>query len=363
MKILQCIPSMVGGGAEQQLCYLAAGLVERGITTTVAFVGGGENLALLRKSGADLLRIPAASTYDPRILTRLAAEIRRRKIQLVQTWLPQMDVIGGLAALSNRIPFILAERSSEQAYRASFRVFARRLVGRQARAVVANSDAGAVYWRGVNGSRFSCVIRNGIPDPAQYRLVGPGPDASMRHPGGSRMILFVGRYHFDKNALVAGRAVARVLGRVCDATALFLGSGPDEAGLHRIVAEHRLHGRFVVGPFTPGARHFMSDAAVFLSTSNYEGNPNAVIEAAMETCPLVLSDIAPHREIIDDCAAIFVDQRNEDSIADGLERALCDRVGARQRAQRAAAAVRPLTLGNMVNAYIELYSQILRGQS
>ena len=44
----------------------------------------------------------------------------------------------------------------------------------------------------------------------------------------------------------------------------------------------------------------MKKASVFVSLSAYEGCPNTVMEAMACGCPLVLSDIPAHREILDE---------------------------------------------------------------
>ena len=66
IRVLHCIPSLLGGGAERQLCYLAAGLARRGHEVHVAFQQDGPNFPLLQESGATLHRVPARRSFDPR---------------------------------------------------------------------------------------------------------------------------------------------------------------------------------------------------------------------------------------------------------------------------------------------------------
>jgi glycosyltransferase involved in cell wall biosynthesis/capsular polysaccharide biosynthesis protein len=82
-------------------------------------------------------------------------------------------------------------------------------------------------------------------------------------------------------------------------TLTFIGDGPMRAGL----ATDVLHaGRAEQVDFTgiierDGVYSLMADADLFVSASRGEGLPVAVLEAMACGCPVVLSDIPPHREI------------------------------------------------------------------
>ncbi|MDP9183823.1 MAG: glycosyltransferase, partial [Actinomycetota bacterium] len=69
-------------------------------------------------------------------------------------------------------------------------------------------------------------------------------------------------------------------------------------------------------------RH-MQGAAVFVSASSGEGLPVSVLEAMACRCPVVLSDIPPHREIAKHAPAVrLVTPGDVDAFADAIRRAL-----------------------------------------
>jgi hypothetical protein len=119
------VPSLVGGGAERQLTYLVKELVQSGWDVHVAYVHGGPNMGRLEASGATVHRLRALGNHDPQILGRLVATIRRVKPDIVQCWLLQMEVLGGLASMLTRTPWVFSERSCEEAYPASLKALLR----------------------------------------------------------------------------------------------------------------------------------------------------------------------------------------------------------------------------------------------
>jgi glycosyltransferase involved in cell wall biosynthesis len=329
---------------------LAQELVRNGVDTHVACLPTGDNLPRLLESGCTFHALRTSSSYDPRLLTQLIGLIRRVKPDVVQTWLPQMDVAGGVAAFLTGVPFILSERSSAVGYPPSFRVRMRNAVAPLAAAIAANSNAGRDYWQD-RTRRPIHVIRNGLL-----------PSPHTRAPAATPLILFVGRYHYDKCAVEAGQGIAMALRQQPQARALFVGNGPDETALRAIAEAEALKGRMTIAPFTRDVRRIMAESAVFVSVSRYEGHPNAVIEAAMVGVPLVLSDIAAHREMFGAKDCIYVDGWSSEAICASILDVLRDPAGAAGRASSARDKVQAFSPDTMVDRYIKLYRsvQVLR---
>src|SRR5689334_17836594 len=104
MKILHCIPSMQGGGAERQLTYLAAELRRQGEEVHVAITSHGVNFDRLVAAGAVVHELHGRSPHDPALVLQLRALIAALDPAIVQSWLLQMDVVAGVAALSRKTP-------------------------------------------------------------------------------------------------------------------------------------------------------------------------------------------------------------------------------------------------------------------
>jgi hypothetical protein len=136
-RILHCIPTLESGGAERQLAYLARSLGERGVEIHIALLRGGANLERARASGATIHFLAHRSHHDPALLLRLLRLMDEVRPDVVQTWVPQMDVLGGLAALWRGIPLVVSERSSATNYPANWKNRLRQTIGRRAACIVA----------------------------------------------------------------------------------------------------------------------------------------------------------------------------------------------------------------------------------
>src|SRR5262249_25243780 len=164
MRILHCIPNMNGGGAERQLTYLAAGLIQMGWEVHVALLSGGPNLDRLQASGAIIHKMSCKNNCDPSIVWQLRHILHTIRPVLMQTWLLQMDILGGVLSLMSGVPWILSERSSELAYSRTVKNHLRALVARKASAIISNSAWGRMYWQKQIADRVpQYVIPNALP--------------------------------------------------------------------------------------------------------------------------------------------------------------------------------------------------------
>ena len=358
-RILHCIPTLESGGAERQLAYLARSLGERGVEIHIALLRGGANLDRARASGATIHFLAHRSHHDPALLLRLLRLIDEVKPHVVQTWLPQMDILGGLAALWRGIPLIVSERSSAQAYPRGWKNTLRRAIGRRGGVVVANSKGGANYWLQLSRPPTVSVVHNIVPI---HEIDLVQPDFS-QFPAEAETILYVGRYSYEKNLPTLVDALCRVLARRPRALVLMHGEGPERATVTAHVQAADMADRIRVGAFVPSPWALMKSGAAFVSVSDFEGNPNTVLEAAACRCPLILSDIPAHREQFDERSAFLVPPRSAQAIADAVEATLADPAAAVRRADAARAVVVACSSILVADRYVELYRRIVQPRS
>lgn len=355
MRVLHAIPSLTGGGAERQVSYLVPALLSEGVDAHLAYVQSGPNLEHLSEVGENLHRMDAVGNHSVRRYTNLSALINRLAPDVVQTWLPQMDILGGIAAMQNHTHFVLSERNSAGLYGRSPKAVARKFIGGRASAIVANSQAGLEYWNQGNTNQIRRVIRNGIPIEDIRAEARAGNDDSGEPP----IILFAGRYTEQKNVILTLQAVIRVLGLYPEACAVFFGAGRLEHILLEIALGSSVGDRITIGPYSHSLWEWMGRASALVSLSKFEGMPNVALEAAAAGCPLVLSDISAHRELFSESCARFLTGPTVENTSSALADILDKPGRARDRSDAAKKVAEEMSIERSAAAYRALYDELL----
>ena len=358
MKILQLIPNMTGGGAERQLVYLSGALVRRGWDVHVGLIREGPNFEKLVASGCKIHKIPAIGNHDVLILWHLIKLIRDVRPHLVQTWMRQMDVFGGIASKLTGIPYIISERSVAHAYSPLLKHKLRIVVGRSASAIATNSRGGCQYWHEQIGDNVPKHIVNNILPLEDIERAVPSCCDNLCPSPDSKISLFVGRLSSVKNIEMIIRAFKMVEAQQ-DVVLLICGEGELQSKIKDLILEEHLTGRVILLGYVNNVWELMKRADLFISLSNYEGLPNTVLEAIACDCPLILSDIPSHRDFLNDEKALFVDQGRVSDIAAAILSCLEDPARARQRAQKARADISSFSSASVAEQYQNIYSRIL----
>lgn len=360
MRVLHCVPSMVGGGAERQLAYLAEGQVRCGVDVHVALARGGENVARLERSGATIHWLKDWHFYDPRMTMQLRTLMLRIKPDLVQSWLEPMDIPVGRTCKRFHLPWVLCERNRgpvgvgikgrlRNAWRAS--------VARHVSGVVANSFDGVNCWlRLLGGDTPHCVIHNAIPFEEISQVDASGPEA-MR--GSDRkVIVCAGRFDPQKNWFKTLEALEAVLVRM-DACAYLCGEGQQKASVQAAIDKRGLSDRIQLPGYVPDLWGWLKRADVFVNVAVYEGQPNVVLEAMACGTPLVVSDIPAHREILDTKTASIVSPDASQQVAEAIVDVLTNTDAARQRADKACEIAQEYSLETVTRAYMDFYAKLI----
>ncbi len=358
MKILHLIASFGSGGAERQLSLLAPAMVEAGLEVHVAYCVGGPNLKFLVQSGVHLHVLPSKGNYDPALALEIYRLIRKLRPDIVQTWLLQMDVLGGIAALLNSVPFITSERASAAAYSTGWKNRLRILLGQRAACVIANSNGGLDYWRQYIPDERLHLVRNCV-SPMSVELMDPLLEKTLPNIAERQIVLFAGRFSYEKNIPILVDALILVAKQQPKIIILLFGEGPERELAERKIGDAGLGDRMVLAGYSSNLAYWMQRASVCVSVSHFEGHPNVVIEAAAAGCPLVLSDISAHRELFGDESVAFVPADSPSSIAVAVVRALHNPLEARLRADQARATASQWNISVATKGFCSIYKKIV----
>ncbi len=357
-RILHCIGSLGGGGAERQLAYLGPELIRLGWQVDVAFVRPGSNLRRLTEGGVGVHWLSRSIGYDPRLLQDMRDLIRRVNPDLIQTWLPQMDVFGGLAARVAGVPWVLSERCSAAAYPLTPKHLLRRFLASGADAVVANSACGRGYWATkMHDPTGQYVVPNGLP-LEEIAYAHPVSLADSNLPPHDHLLLNVGRHCAQKNLEPLLLAIRQIPSNV-RLHAVFCGEGPSRARLEKLIQYYGLGERVTMLGYVSTVWQWMKRANVFVSLSSFEGHPNAVMEAMACGCPIVASDIPAHREMLDEETGLLVDPHSTTAVAEAIQQVLAAPAEAARRARNAQQRVKEWSVANVARKYEQVYQDVL----
>lgn len=345
MRILHVIPTLEQGGAERQIALHAHALIARGHEVTIALLREGVMRSYIDPE-VQLEHLGGANNYDPRIVLSIRRVLRRVQPDVVQSWLPQMDVLVGLATRMQRVPWLLNERSAHLKYRGHPQYRLRAMLGRRADAIVANSREGLRYWDDMGATK---PIRRLIPNIVPT----PGPSAAVNNA--RPLVAYVGRLTEEKNV----RVLIEALADVPEADAIICGYGPLDYALREQAAVGGLSDRVTFAGFVEDVPSVLQRADALVLLSDFEGQPNAVLEAMVCGCPVIVSDIAVHREILDEESAVFVNGRDPHAVAAALRATLSDAERARSRAARARERSASFQADRVAAAYEEIYAALV----
>jgi glycosyltransferase involved in cell wall biosynthesis len=308
--------------------------------------------------GVVLHQLKARSNYDPYLLWQVVRLIRRIKPDIIHSWILQMHILGGMVARITGIPWIFRESSSAMAYLPTWKNRLRVWVGSGASAIVSNSRGGDQYWESQLPNSRRYIIFNGLPLNEIDRTAAALP------PGLSKpnapIVLFVGRMVEPKNLRVF-LEVLNYLKQRQKVLGIFCGEGPQRSELEVLTQKLALNTDVLFTGHLPAASVWvlMKKASVFVSLSAYEGCPNTVMEAMACGCPLVISNIPAHHEILDESCALFVDPSNIQQTADTVAETLLNTDASKGRTLIAKQKTHKWSISEMAQNYERVYKEVL----
>lgn len=290
------MPDLRIGGAERVMSQLAAGFAENGVATDFVLVKAEGPFLGQLPSQVRVIDLKASSTYFS--LPPLVSYLREARPQFMISALDLTNLIALLARRRSGIPVRLAIRLDNTLsilQRSPIKKKLERFLLRRfypwADEIIAVSHAVAddfVAYTGIAPSRirtiYNPIILPGIVEQKQATL-----EHAWFLPGQPPVILGAGRLTPQKNFELLIRAFQRVQDQI-PSRLVILGEGERRPALEALAAELGLQ-EFIELPGTVSNPYaFMTNAAVFVLSSRYEGLPTVLVEAMACGCPAVSTD-------------------------------------------------------------------------
>ncbi len=362
-RILQVIPSLDQAGAEKQLCLLAGGLRAQGVDVHVcALTRSGPRASELAEAGIPLTVIGKRWKLDPRTFWRLKRLVASLKPDVVHTWMLAANAYGIAAASWCGVPGRIASQRCVDPWKSGTQLAVDRYIANRSHRVVVNSEGVRRFYvhHGLPAEKFE-VIPNGVA-PAEPSPVGRKELLEeLGLPAGSRLIGLVGRLWAQKRVKDAIWAADLLKVVRDDVHLLIIGNGPLRDRLLRYRDQIRIRDKVhFLGQRTDLDR-LMPHFDLLFSTSGYEGQSNAILEAMAAGVPVVATDIPGTRELIThEMNGFLVPVGDRANLARSANRLLDNadlarRLGDAGR-QRVAA---DFSIQRMIERYVALYESVL----
>jgi glycosyltransferase involved in cell wall biosynthesis len=326
-RLIYLVTSLDLGGAEQQVRLLASEFSRRGWHVEVVSMVDPDrpepvlDAAGIRVSSLGMLR----GRPDPRGLARFVRLLRRWSPHVVHAQMVHANLLASVSHLFARSPVIVTSaRSLNEG--SGWRYAAYRLTLRLADVVTAVSQSVADE-----------LVRRRAVEPGRVVVVPSGIDAAKhRRDDAARAMIrqeLALRNHFvwlAAGRLVAAKAYPRLVEAFVEvrrshphSVLLIAGDGPLESALRSLLADRELLASVQLLGRRDDVPALMSAADAYVMSSDWEGLPMALLEAASASLPTVATDVAGNGEIvIDGTTGYLIPAGDPIALAQGMKRVM-----------------------------------------
>jgi len=360
--VLAVCPQLTSGGAERQLVCLCRHLDRRRFDLRVVYYeSAGPLLEELRGLDVAVVHLDRRRLGAVGLLRALRREMAAWRPDVLDCRLPSGYRFGRLAAIGNSAAVVVAEERTERKWTGVRRLLDRRL-NRWTDAWVGNSKVVAAHIvrdLGVPADRVH-VIYNGL-DVERFRSTAEDPDLAGLRRQGRRIVLNLGNLTPAKNQQMFLRVADRLRREHADLAFALCGQGPLREPLEACARDLGLAGTCRFLGFRQDVAPVLASAAVVIQSSDWEGLPNAVMEAMAAGVPVVATAAGGTAELIEDGVNGFLlPVGDEEGVAARASAVLADGALARRLGDAAAETIRlKFSAPAMARQYEDLFVRLL----
>jgi glycosyltransferase involved in cell wall biosynthesis len=350
MRLGLVIGQLTAGGAEGQLSLLCEGLREGSEIEPTVYCLSERTEPYGARIEADGIAVRVVAGSRPARVRALRQHFQADRIDVVHAWLFIANAYAWLANRGGGRPLVTSARNCKR--QGLLLDFLNRRAFAASDAIVVNSNEVARYIAATYGAPREriAVVYNAI-DTARFH-----PAASARR--GPLCVVTVGRLVPQKNPRLFVAAAAAVRRQLPGTRFLLVGDGPLRAQIETEIAAAGLRDGCAITGERGDVPDLLREADLFWLTSDWEGLPNAVLEAMATGIPVVATDVGGTREVLRDGEAGFLVSAGRQDLLVARSLELLTNDEKRQRFGRAARA-RAEAFGpaQMVNAMRDVYAR------
>jgi glycosyltransferase involved in cell wall biosynthesis len=368
-KVLFLVDSLEIGGSESQAVELALRLSSARYTVTLACLRmQGPLLKRLQGSGISLLEFHPPGGIDSLRggwqLLRLAAFLRRQRVDVVHTHDLWSNLLGVPAALLARVPVIISSQRdlSHLSWYRRRRMWLRRLQ-RLSSAVVVNAGPirEQLIREGQVPSEKIRVVHNGV-DVGNFDRASRDSGVVLANTAVAKRVVLVGNMTSDvKGHSVLIRAAPAVVREFPEARFILVGDGVLRKQFETQAADLGLGKHFLFLGSREDVPEILSACDIAVLPSRMEGLPNALLEYLAAGLATVATHTGGNPEVVSDgITGLLVPPDNPDLLAAAILRLLRDPDLVRRLGQSGREHVRDsFGFERLVKQIETLYSELL----
>jgi glycosyltransferase involved in cell wall biosynthesis len=339
-----------GGGPEKTILLGATRSDPARVAVTVCYIRDARDQVFAigeraRALGVDYVEPIERGSFDRRILSELASLVTSRRVDIIHAHDYKTDVLTWLLARrTGALPLSTAHGWTGHSTRERWIYYPldKWLLARFPRVIAVSSDVRRELLRfGAAGDRVT-VILNGI-DADRFRR-DPARRPLARHALGLTSdeiaIVGVGRLEPQKRFDLLLQAFAPLAHRRPELKLFVAGDGGARQALEGERDRLGLGGASRLLGHVADPSDIYQAADLFVQSADYEGTPNAVLEAMAFEVPIVATDAGGTSELIrhgED--GLIVPRGDPEALGAAIDSVITDRAGARYRAESARARV------------------------
>ncbi len=290
MKILFHLNSMGRGGAERVVSILSQHFVQHGYEVVVATQWFSENEYVLA-DGVKRVSVGLTQADEGKgrfakawsRLTNLRKCVKQEKPDLVISFCCKANFRSAFSLIGSRIPLLVSVRNNPVEDYEPHKLATRLMEHKAAGCVFQTPDARSYFSKKLQDK--SKIIFNPISDSYLESVV----DAVKKE----KTIITVGRIARQKNHLLLLESFAVICDKHSEYTLKIYGDIQDADVYHNLedyIKEHNLTDRVRFMGTTNSIKQELEKASLFVLSSDYEGMPNALIEAMAVGLPVISTD-------------------------------------------------------------------------
>lgn len=347
MRVLHCIHSLSGGGAETQLALLANELASAGHDVSIFYVAGEpeEDGVVYYHCGA--------GKYPRALLSEIDAVIDDFEPDIVHVWIPAVMNIAGLLAAKRRCLPVVTSIRNKRRIDGFVRFLSYLTTFAASDKVISNNpiQQSSLPYRKLFAYKQGEVISNAV-NVENEQVLGEKPINKRCR------LIYVGRLTQQKNVSVLIEALALINTSRHWRLDVF-GQGEEREALSELVNARNLQDSIQFHGYSDSVKKHIYQADLLILPSLYEGMPNVVVEALALGTPALVSNISANTLLFTGGEVVFFESDNAVSLAGALNEFFEGTFELQRLISRGAEFVESRTIEKVGKRYIEAYQAVI----